>query len=123
MRRAHPRTSVVVLGETLDDTGLMRFGNVFVSGPVGVADLARLIRQYRLNRIFAGFGPPLFGHPVIDAAMNCGLPVAYVDWSFGDCTARSSDLPIDASLSCRDIATVLGRWIAEQQPIGCDKRA
>jgi O-antigen biosynthesis protein len=114
MRRAHPRTSVVVLGETLDDTGLMRFGNVFVSGPVGVADLARLIRQYRLNRIFAGFGQPLFGHPVIEAAMNCGLPAAYVDWSLGDCTARGSDFPIDASLSCRDVATVLGRWIAEQ---------
>jgi hypothetical protein len=46
--------------------------------------------------------------------MNCGLPAAYFDWSLGDCTARRGDLPIDASLSCGDIATVLGGWIAEQ---------
>jgi hypothetical protein len=46
--------------------------------------------------------------------MNCGLPAAYIDWSPGDCMARRGDLPIDASLSCRDIATVLGGWIAEQ---------
>jgi GT2 family glycosyltransferase len=113
MKRAHPRTSIVVLGETLDDTGLMRYGNVFVSGPVGVADLARLIRQYRLNRVLAGFGQPLFGHPITETAMNCGLPAAYIDWSPGDCMVRRGDLAIDASLSCRDIATLLGGWIAE----------
>ncbi len=114
MRRAHPRTSIVVLGETLDDLGLMRFENVFVSGAVDAADLGRLVRQYRLNRIVAGFGPPLFGHPIIEAAMRCGLATAYVDWSLGDCAARNNDLAIDPSLSCRDVAAVLGRWIAEQ---------
>jgi len=114
MRDAHPQIAIAVLGETLDDLMLMRFGNVFVSGPVPPADLKRLIRQYRLNAVLAGFGAPLFGHPMVETVMHCGLPVAYFDWSLGDCKPSAKDLAIDPSVSPHDAAIALGRWAARR---------
>jgi hypothetical protein len=114
MKGEHPQVSIAVIGETLDDLALMRFGNVFVSGPVNSHELTQLIRQYRLDSIFTGFGQPLFGHPAIETAMHCGLPVAYFDWSLGDCKPKAGDLPLDPSLCARDAAAVLGGWLADR---------
>jgi hypothetical protein len=105
---------IAVLGETLDDLMLMRFGNVFVSGAVNPADLKRLTRQYRINAVFTGFGAPLFGHPLGDGAMQCGVPTAYIDWSFGSCRPFDRDLPIDPSLSPRQAAAALAYWAEAQ---------
>jgi O-antigen biosynthesis protein len=112
MKGAHPKVAIAVLGTTLDDLALMRFGNVFISGPIDPNDLERLIRQYRLSAVVAGIGPPLFGHPLVEAALHCGLPAAYFDWSLGHCKPRGRDLPIDPSVPPRLSAGVLGRWIA-----------
>jgi O-antigen biosynthesis protein len=105
---------IAVLGETLDDLLLMRFGNVFVSGAVEPADLKRLIRQYRINAVFTGFGAPLFGHPLGDGAIQCDVPTAYIDWSFGACRPVDGDLPIDPSLSPRQAAAALAHWAEAQ---------
>ncbi len=114
MKGAHPQLSIAVIGETLDDLALMRFGNVFVSGPVNSPELTQLMRQYRLSRIFTGFGQPLFGHPTLATAMHCGLPVAYFEWSLGDFKPKVGDLALDPSLCARDAAAVLGRWLADR---------
>ena len=112
LKDVDPQIMIVVLGDTLDDLGLMRFGNVFVSGAVSRLDLPRLVRQYRLDRILPAFGPPLFGHPVVEAALDCGLPAAYPDWSLGASRPRRGDLAINPLLSCREIAAAVAGWIA-----------
>jgi O-antigen biosynthesis protein len=104
----------VIVGETLDDLALMRFGNVFVSGLVKTSEFARLVRQYRVSRLFTGFGQPLFGHPMVETALHCGPPVSYFDWSLGECKPRADDLALDPSLSAHDTAAVLGRSIADR---------
>jgi O-antigen biosynthesis protein len=114
MKAAHPQLSIAIIGETLDDLALMRLGNVFVSGRVNASELARLVRQYRVNRLFTGLGHPLFGHPMVEAALHSGLPVAYFDWSMGECRPKAGELALDPSLSANDTAAVLGRWIAER---------
>ncbi len=111
MKGAHPQVAIAVLGTTLDDLALMRFGNVFVSGSIEPDDVEHLVRQYRLSTVVAGIGPPLFGHPAIEAAQHCGLPAAYFDWSLGHCKPRGRDLAIDPSVPPRLTAGVLGRWV------------
>ena len=64
LRRSSPKARIVV-GETLDDDGLIRIGNLHVTGALAPDELPRLIRLYRLGSLVAGIGAPLFGHPMI----------------------------------------------------------
>ena len=114
MKCIHPKISIVVIGETLDDFALMRFGNIFVTGPVRSYEIPALIRLYQLSAVATAVGTPLFGHPIIDTTRHCGLPTAYVDWSFGECQAASGDFALNPSLSLRETATELANWLAGQ---------
>src|SRR5205807_908568 len=105
--------TVVVLGRTLDDLGLMRFGNVFVSGAVRPAELPRLARQYGIAHVLAGFGEPLFGHPLIDAALGLHLPTATVDWSDGRQSSQTPDLTLRSTATDREAAAAVTRWLSD----------
>ena len=55
--------SIVVIGETIDDIGLMRLDNVFVTGAVQATEHDRILRQYGIGALFIPVRQPLFGHP------------------------------------------------------------
>ncbi len=105
-----PHLPIVVIGRTTDDMALMRLPGVFVTGAVNSVEFDRLVRQYRIGTLLTGVGRPLFGHPLQIAAADCGLPIAWLDWSMGLHRAASPDLAIDASIEPRDIAGAIARW-------------
>jgi hypothetical protein len=109
-----PNLDIVITGTTHDDSGLMRTGHAFVTGPVEATELGLLFRRFQFDRIVLCMTQPLFGHPVLAAAMASALPVAYFDWSRGRCQVRSGDLPLDPSLSAAVVVERLLRWL--QQP-------
>jgi GT2 family glycosyltransferase len=106
-----PNLDIVITGTTHDDSDLMRTGQAFVTGPVEAAELGLLFRRFQFDRIVLCMTQPLFGHPVLSAAMASALPVAYFDWSRGGCQVRSGDLPLDPSLSAAGVVERLLPWL------------
>jgi O-antigen biosynthesis protein len=102
---------VTVIGETLDDLGLMRTAGAFVTGPVAAAELPRIVDAYALQALLVIAAQPLFGHPLQAAALKAGIPVAAFDWTGGRCKARRGDLPIDPRSRLPEIAAALRRWM------------
>lgn len=109
LKNARPDAGVTVVGDTFDDFELMKSETVFVTGPVAPADLPLLVRGYGLQWLASGLGPPLFGHPLAEAARDCGLPLASFDWGGGE--ARGGDLAIAPTDSGQAIAAALVNWI------------
>ncbi len=109
-KRERPEMALVALGTTLDDLGLMKAGNLFVSGQVPHDEFDRVIQQYDLKALFLPIRQPLFGHLIIVRAEACGLPLAYFDWSFGVIARRDDDLALDPQLADEDVARQLAQW-------------
>jgi GT2 family glycosyltransferase len=107
-----PDVSFTVIGATLDDLGLMRIGNTFVTGGVGPADFTRMVKAHALQCLFVSVCRPLFGHELQSLAINSPLPVAYFDWSKGHATVRQGDLPIDPKATIDGIVSALRAWMA-----------
>jgi GT2 family glycosyltransferase len=109
---AIPEASLVVIGDVPDATGLLRHGNVAVTGTVAPAELATLARHLGIGRLFAERRTPLFGHPLVEAATATGLPLAYRDWSFGALPpARRGDLALAPDAAPDEVAAALARWM------------
>ena len=90
---------MTVVGATLDDLRLMQIGNVFVTGTVDPPDFDWVVRSYDLQALFITATRPIFGHPTIELAFACGLPVAYFDWSSGRLKPKKGDLALDPAVS------------------------
>jgi GT2 family glycosyltransferase len=105
-----PALDVLVLGGTHDDTDLMRAG-AFVTGRVEPAELHRLFCRYQLDRILLCLTRPLFGHPLLSTVMTCRLPVAYLDWSRGNCPFHEADLRLEPSSQAYEAAERLLPWL------------
>jgi hypothetical protein len=106
-----PEIPVVVIGRAIDDLDLMKTDNVFVTGPVGDADLGRVLRQYGIKGLFAATRRPLFGHPVMAAvAGRRDFPLARFDWSFGRIPADPIDLALDPGATAPQVAYAMQRW-------------
>jgi len=103
--------AVTVIGETLDDLGLMQTAGAFVTGPVAAAELRSLVDAYALQALLIISAQPLFGHPLHAAAVNAGVPVAAFDWTGGRCKARRRDLPLDPRSPLPEISATLRRWM------------
>ena len=89
---------IVVLGSTHDELALMRAG-AFVTGEISGTELGELFARYRLERLVICTTRPLFGHPV-----------AYCDWSRGQCRPREGDLALDPMLSIESLSNRLLPW-------------
>ena len=113
MRSSNPEAAITVVGATLDDLRLMQIGNVFVTGIVDPPDFNWVAKSYGLQALFIAAARPIFGHPTIELALACGLPVAYFDWSMGRLKPRKGDLALDPGTSFADMITLLGRWMAK----------
>ena len=104
-------SSTVVIGGTLDDLGLMRIGNTFVTGSVDVSEIDHICRAHALGSLFLCITRPLFGHPLQSSAQASGLPLAYFDWSNGRCMPRSNDLLLDPLAPIAEVIGALTKWM------------
>jgi GT2 family glycosyltransferase len=111
LRSRQPAVSIFVAGSTFDDVRLMSHDNVFVSGPVEVSELGRVLQPHNVGWILTGFDGPLFGHPLIEAARGANIPVAYLDWSRGADARRAGDLTIDPDLLNDQLVDQVAAWI------------
>ena len=109
--RIRPDLSISIVGTTLDDIGLMRNPNTFVTGAVGAKEVERLAASLSLDRIFVSTTRPLFGHPIISAVQSCRLPIAYFDWSRGSLKPDQGDLPIDPNAPLDRLVDELSEWM------------
>jgi GT2 family glycosyltransferase len=110
-KKARSATETTVLGKTLDDVGLMRMADVFVTGDLSPDELQSTIRRLELDHLFICLAKPLFGHPLVAAAGACGLPVGYFDWSRGRGPTRKGDLVLDPSLASIQLCSSLSKWL------------
>lgn len=111
IRLLQQKIFVVIVGETIDDESLMQEHQIFVTGPVDALELPELIVRYDIGTLFAFTSEPLFGHPMMLAAERTRLPLAYFDWSGGQCRARLGELAIDPALSLKNISILISQWI------------
>jgi O-antigen biosynthesis protein len=111
LKKLYPVASVVVMGRTLDDMGLMRFRDTFVTGSVDASELGHLCRAYELGSLFVSLTAPLFGHPLQSFAESSGLPVAFFDWSKGRYLPRPEDLLLDPLGSMDEVVEALVHWM------------
>ena len=89
----------------------MRSGNLFVTGPVDLAEIKGEIDSLDLRYLFVCTTQPLFEHPILSAVHCSSLPMAYFDWSKGHVRPKKNDLPIDPGSSLDDIIDALDRWM------------
>ncbi|MDA9499504.1 hypothetical protein XI05_18970 [Bradyrhizobium sp. CCBAU 11357] len=113
VRQRRPDARIVVLGETLDDLALMALGGVTVTGRLSVDELGGVAALHRLDRLLIARRAPLFGHPMIEAALSeVGVPLAFFDWSFGNIGAHEADLPLAPTNDVAATAEDLFGWMA-----------
>ena len=110
IRLTHPELSIVVVGSTLDDLGLMKIGSVFVTGPVELEQIPRVVDHYGLAALFVATRRPQFGHPLTDGLAGSELPTAFFDWSFGAFPGKPSDLSLDPRATIEALAAALTGW-------------
>jgi hypothetical protein len=117
LKRAAPDTFIIILGTTLDDTGLMASRNVFVSGSIEPDGYETAFRHHAVTHLFLPTLNAVFGHPALAAAERSSLPIAAFDWTGGSWRPRPQDLCIDPSQSEAEIANSLNLWFT-RQPTG-----
>ncbi len=109
--RLRPDISMTVIGATLDDIGLMRGSNAFVTGAVEPGEFEHLVDALGVEHLFVSTTQPIFGHPNLAIAFSSRLPSAYFDWSVGQSTPKKKDLAIDPRSSLADLIGALDRWM------------
>ena len=108
----HPSVAIIVLGGTLDDLGLMRIANTFVTGPADPSELGALCKAHAVGALFVCAARPLFGHPLQSFGQASALPLACFDWSKGRHAPRcGDDLLLDPQAPGEAVAAALARWI------------
>ena len=112
LNRQLPERCIVVIGETIDDIGLMRLDNVHVTGPVEPHEHCRILRQYEIGALFIPLRQPLFGHPTITDLAD-RVRTAFFDWSFGDVAHRPTDLALSPRQNNDEIIYSLMTWLSE----------
>jgi hypothetical protein len=111
INRELPERTIVVIGDTIDDIGLMKLDNVHVIGNVEPNEYSRIMLQHAIGALVIPARQPLFGHPTIDG-LTGRLPTAFFDWSFGEISARSEDLALSPDLPDEQIVTTLLAWLS-----------
>ena len=109
--------SIVVLGQCVDELGIIESGPVFIAGGVVRQEYARVIQQYRIGKLFLPYRTRRFGL-VDQVGAACGLQKAYFDWSFGALDKDTGDLPLDPRICLERAALGVGAWLLNE-PIDC----
>jgi GT2 family glycosyltransferase len=104
-------TEIVVLGQTLDDIRLMRFGHVHVTGQIGADEVDTVVQGYGINRLLLSLADPVFGHPLVQRLEDTKLPFATVDWRGAEASGRKSDLMLSPALSRDEQIDGVMNWL------------
>jgi GT2 family glycosyltransferase len=107
-------TSIVVLGECVDDLAAMACGNVFVAGKVRTEEYERLLRQYEVTALMSPYRTRFFGRIDRLSAIS-GLPKVYFDWTFGKMAPTPGDLALDPRLCDAKAAAELIDWLESRR--------
>lgn len=108
--------SVIVLGRCLNELGMMSKRRIFVTSVIDEGEYQRVLRQYRITRLFSPYRTRHFG--LVDyLSATFSLPKAYFDWSFGALDRTAGDLALDPRVCFERAALQIGAWIADG-PIG-----
>jgi O-antigen biosynthesis protein len=109
--RQRINASIVVLGRCLHDLEIMEKGRVFVTGDIPDDEYARVLRQYRISKLFSPYRTRHFG--LIDRlSASLGIPKGYFDWSFGALDCDQGDLALDPRICCERAALETTAWMA-----------
>jgi O-antigen biosynthesis protein len=102
--------SIVVLGRCLHDLEVMEGGRIFVTGAISEDEYARVLRQYRISKLFSAYRTRHFG--LIDR-LSAGfrLPKGYFDWSFGALDREPRDLALDPRICFEHAALETASWM------------
>jgi GT2 family glycosyltransferase len=111
LQRRQSDIEIFVAGSTFDDLRLMTHGNVFVAGPIDVADLGRVLQPHHVGWLLTGFDGPLFGHPLIGSVRQANVPVAFIDWCAGSIPSRPGDLAIYSGTTIDQATDQIVSWI------------
>lgn len=109
--RTSTPTRLVVLGNSLDDVGLMQCPHVIVTGKIVAEDVRTLVDAHGINKLLLDLGDPLFGHPLAIAFEATGLPIATFDWTDTRKRPRKSDLRIAPGLSRQNMIELIVNWL------------
>jgi hypothetical protein len=112
INRELPERAIVVVGDTIDDIGLMKLDNVHVTGAVEPSEYDRIILQHTIGTLFIPMRQPLFGHPKMND-LTGRLPTAFFDWSFGEVSPRPTDLALSPDLTDEQLVTALLPWLSQ----------
>ncbi|MGA9846798.1 MAG: hypothetical protein WBQ45_04060, partial [Roseiarcus sp.] len=89
---------------------------IFVTSVIDEGEYQRVLRQYRITRLFSPYRTRHFG--LVDyLSATFSLPKAYFDWSFGALDRTAGDLALDPRVCFERAALQIGAWIADG-PIG-----
>ena len=105
--------SIIVLGQCVDELGMMASGYIFVAGEVARHEYGRVIQQYRIGKLFSPYRTRHFGL-VDELGVACGLRKAYFDWSFGALEKDSGDLSLDPRICLERAAIEIGAWLLNE---------
>jgi GT2 family glycosyltransferase len=109
--RQRINASIVVLGRCVHDLGIMERGRIFVTGVVPDEEYVRVLRQYRISKLFSPYRTRYFG--LIDRlSAGLGLRKGYFDWSFGALGRDPGDLALDPRICCERAAFETSAWMA-----------
>jgi hypothetical protein len=109
--REAAEATLTVFGEVALDPSLMCLSNTFVKGAISANELPRLLRQYDIGYLLAGFGRPLFGDSVTERALASSRPVATIDWSGERVSLQPGDLALSPLASPQEIAAAVRDWM------------
>jgi hypothetical protein len=112
INRAFPERPVVIIGDTIDDIGLMRLDNIHVTGAVESDEYDHVLQHYAVGKLFIPVGRPLFGHPKVVELSN-KRPSAFFDWSLGKVPPREMDLALNPYLTDEEFTAALVDWVSQ----------
>jgi hypothetical protein len=107
------QASIIVLGQSLYELGIMSGPRIFVTGVVDEDEYERVLRQYRISHLLSPYRTRHFG--LVDRlSADSGLPKGYFDWSFGVMDREAGDLALDPRICFERAALEIGAWLADR---------
>ncbi len=121
MANADEDVEIIVLGSTLDDLKLMQRTNVMITGDPIADDVATLIDGHGITHLILDLGEPLFGHPLVDALLATGLPVAATEWIPAG-GGRTANLGLRPDFGAAETIASVCDWLIEDPLLHPDWR-
>ena len=107
------QASIIVLGRSLNELGIMSRRRIFVTSVIGEDEYERVLRQHRTTHLFSPYRTRHFG--LVDRLSAASrLPKGYFDWSFGALDREAGDLALDPRICFERAALEIGAWIADR---------